>query len=389
VRRLPEYLLTLYALTGTISIAASQIVMAAGAALALVDHGRGRLFRWARTGLEWPLVAWAAAAILATLLAADPLASADKLRKLPLWAMVFWAPAVVHRRWGLGRLYMGLLFSAGATALYGILTFFLQGGPEIAVRIRGFHSFYVTNAGLLLLCTFPALLLAAGRSFAPSHRWGAGLAAGSILAAQLFGRLPSAWVGTGAGLLFLALRRGRPRLAALVPLGAVALALAPGVFRDSARDLLDPGSPQNAERARVWANGLRLFASDPWSGWGLHDLSAEYRRVAGADATEHGHMASVPVTVAASMGVPGLLALGWLVAAFFGVLGRARRNVHDDFLRAAVDGSEASLVAFAAAGLLDWNLGDSEILALLCFLVGTAIAAGRLGEAGAPALRAA
>ena len=71
--------------------------------------------------------------------------------------------------------------------------------------------------------------------------------------------------------------------------------------------------------------------------------------------------------------------------AFFGVLGRARKGAQGDLLRATVDGVEASLAAFLAAGLLEWNLGDSEILALLCFLVGTAIAAGRLGGAGAPA----
>jgi hypothetical protein len=375
----------LYTLTGTISIAASQIVMAAGAVLALVDRGRGKFFRWTRTGLEWPLVAWALAAVFATLLAADPLASADKLRKLPLWAMVFWTPAVVHRVWGIGRLFMGLLFSAGATALYGVLTFFLQGGPEIAVRIRGFHTFYVTNSGLLLLCTFPALLFACCRGFAASYRAGAGIAAVAILAAQLFGRLPSAWLGTGAGLLILALRRGRPRLAALVPMLAVVLLLAPGLFRETARDLLDPSSPANADRARIWANGWRLFASDVWSGAGLQDLRDEYRRVAKTGEEIHGNMASVPVHVAASMGAPGLAALVWLVVAFFRVIARARRDAQGDLLRATVDGAEASLVAFLAAGLLEWNLGDSEILALLCFLVGTAIAAGRLGGAATPA----
>jgi hypothetical protein len=67
------------------------------------------------------------------------------------------------------------------------------------------------------------------------------------------------------------------------------------------------------------------------------------------------------------------------------VIGQARQGARGDLLRATVDGVEASLVAFLAAGLLEWNLGDSEILALLCFLVGTAIAAGRLGDGAAPA----
>jgi hypothetical protein len=30
--------------------------------------------------------------------------------------------------------------------------------------------------------------------------------------------------------------------------------------------------------------------------------------------------------------------------------------------------------------LVEWNFGDSEILTLLCFLVGAAIAAGRIAQ---------
>jgi hypothetical protein len=43
-----------------------------------------------------------------------------------------------------------------------------------------------------------------------------------------------------------------------------------------------------------------------------------------------------------------------------------------------IEGTEASLVAFLAAGLLEWNFGDSEILALLAFLLGASHLAGRL-----------
>ena len=56
----------------------------------------------------------------------------------------------------LGRVFMALLFSAGVTALYGILTFLLQDQPQLGTRIRGFHGFYLTNSGILLLCTFVA-----------------------------------------------------------------------------------------------------------------------------------------------------------------------------------------------------------------------------------------
>jgi O-antigen ligase len=157
----------------------------------------------------------------------------------------------------------------------------------------------------------------------------------------------------------------------------LALLLSPPVLRDKAVDLLDPNSPGNLDRVEVWRNGVELFLQHPWTGWGLGDLSDEYARVKSPGEPPEGHMRSVPIHVAASMGLPGLLAFGWLVVSLFRVLARARRETFG-FLRRTVDAAEAGLVAFLAAGLVEWNLGDSEILALLGFLIGVAIASGRL-----------
>ena len=382
MRRLSEYLMMGYSLTGVISIAASQVVLGIGAVVLGVDRWRGRQLTWRPTGFEWPLLAWAAAAAFATLLSPEPSASAEKLRKLPLLAVLLWPATAVHRPWNLGRLYVGLLFSAGVTSLYGVLTFFLQGGPEIGARISGFHGFYMTNSGLLLLCTFPAVLFAGCNRLSASFRWGACLSAVSILAAQLFGRLPGAWIGTAAGFAFLAMRRRRWPWAFAVPALWIVFLTVPGVphaFRDATRALLDPSSSTNRDRAAIWENGLELFARDPWSGFGLHDLQAEYERVRTPDEPPQGHMHSVPIQIAASMGVPGLLAFGWLFVAFFRSLARARRAAGNDaFLRASIDGGEAGVVAFLAAGIVEWNFGDSEILTLLCFLIGAAVVAGRI-----------
>jgi hypothetical protein len=386
MRRVPEYLLILYTLTGTISIAVSQAAMGLGAVAALVDRGRRTVLRRPDTRLEWPLLAWTAAAILATLFASDPVASAEKLKRVALFGMVFWAPAVIRTPWNLGRLFMGLLFSAGVSSLYGVLTFFLQGDPELGTRIRGFHGFYLTNSGLLLLCTFPAAAFATCPVIRSSHRWGASIALVSILTVQLFGLLPGAWIGTLAGFLFFAWRRRNGLVATAVGVALLAIVAVPGALRETAVATFDPGSASNAERWRVAGNGLALLADDPATGWGLHDLRDEYVRVKAPGDPIHGHMGSVPIQVAASMGLPGLLALGWLVVAIFRRLGTARRQAGEDpFLRAVVDGTEAGFVAFLAAGLVEWNLGDSEIVALLFFLVGTAIAAGEIPRPGAAA----
>ena len=382
--RVPEYLLVLFALSATVSIAFSQTMMVLGLLVAIVDRGRRTLLRHPATRLEGPVLAWALAAMLATAFATDPLASAIKLKRVVLLGAVFWAPAVIRTRWNLGRLFMGLLFSAGVTSLYGLLVFFLQSGPELGARIRGFHGFYLTNSGLLLLCTFPAITFATCPSVRSSHRWGASIAVVSILSVQLFGLLAGAWLGTIVGFLFLAWRRRSPAIAAAVLLALAAISAVPGPLRDTAAGIFDPTGPANAERLEVARNGAILFRERPITGWGLHALRDEYERVKAPGDAIRGHLGSLPVQIAASMGSVGLAAILWLTVALFRQIARARRAAGDDpFLRAVIDGSEAGLVAFLGAGLVAWDFGDSEILALLFFLMGTAIAAGRVARAEA------
>jgi O-antigen ligase len=235
---------------------------------------------------------------------------------------------------------------------------------------------------LLLLCTFPALLFAACPGLATSHRWGAGIATLGMLTAQLLGMLPGAWLGTFAGLVYLSVVRRYAVGGFVLLAGAIVLVLGPPTLRQTAGEMLDPASPPSLDRLEIWRNAAGLFAERPLTGWGLGDLRDEYARVKAPGQPIEGHMHSVPVNVAVSMGIPGLLALAWLTIALFRALARARRPT-TGFLRRVVDSAEASLVAFLAAGLVEWNLGDSELLAMVCFLVGVAVAAGRLAPVAA------
>ena len=380
MKRILELLLMAYALTGTISIAASQMAMGAAGIVAILDRGRSLCWARMRTGVESPLAAWVGVSLLATIFASQPWESFLKMKKLALFAMLYWPAAMVSRSWNLGRLFVFLLFAAGVTSLYGVTTFLWQGGPEWGARIRGLHGFYLTNSGLLLLCTFPALSFGICRTIAPSFRCGAALAALAILSSQVLGCLPGTWVGTTAGFFALAMRARSARIALLGAALIVFVVLGPPVFSERLGDFLDPRDDFRTALERTWRNAARLFLADPWTGWGLHDLRTEFEAVKEPGDPSEGHMRSVPWQIAVSMGVPGLAVFVWLVAAWFRLLNRARASAPSAFTRAVVEGTEASLVAFLAAGLLEWNFGDSEILALLMFLLGASHLAGRISS---------
>jgi O-antigen ligase len=90
-----------------------------------------------------------------------------------------------------------------------------------------------------------------------------------------------------------------------------------------------------------------------------------------------GHLHSVPVQVAASMGTVGLVAWVLLYGSLFVAAARGLRpQLARGGLAAAVRvGVTAALAGFLAAGLFEWNLGDEELLYPLYTLVGLAWAA--------------
>jgi O-antigen ligase len=83
------------------------------------------------------------------------------------------------------------------------------------------------------------------------------------------------------------------------------------------------GSASNATsgRTKLIEGGLRLFADRPLEGFGPGSFASEYRRhehVEGASATSASH--TIPITVAAEQGVPGLILYAALLVAAFAVL---------------------------------------------------------------------
>jgi O-antigen ligase len=321
-------------------------------------------------------LAWFAAHLAAAAFAIDPAASFARTPKglMPLIVLAVGDVARRHNR--LGRAVAVLLVSAGLSAIFGLTLYVVHGGGAVG-RARGAVGHYMTFGGQLMLvgCLAAGLLLAG-----VPGRVRAGLAAmlavaGAALAAT-FTR--SAWLGVCSGVgVMLGVRRPRA-LPLLIGAVAVLLAVAPGSFRARALSAFDPHHPTNRERTYMWGAGLRMFRDHPMTGVGLEDLKPVYDRYRPAAATERaGHLHSVPIQIAATMGLPGLVAFAWLVFALFRVpLTGGLRTLRTRGLSAGVRlGVLAGLTGFLVAGLFEWNAGDEELLHLLFALVGLAWAA--------------
>ncbi len=181
-----------------------------------------------------------------------------------------------------------------------------------------------------------------------------------------------------------------PGIAALV----VAAAL-PSVYRERITSIADPKSPWNVERVHMWRAGIRMFADHPVTGVGLQDLRPLYDRYKDPDAQERvGHLHSVWFQVAATMGIVVLGALVFLIVglartAASGLRRRLRAPPAGDGFDLPVQlGVSAGLAGFVLAGVFEWNLGDEELIDLLCVLVGMAWAASRRAAVPAAAMGA-
>jgi O-antigen ligase len=176
--------------------------------------------------------------------------------------------------------------------------------------------------------------------------WGVTAVLAVLMAGLVLTLSQSSFAALLLGLLVLAGARWSPRWAvgvgaAALVVGALFVLVAPSSVR------LDLNSSKSADTATsgrydLVKGGVNLFADKPLEGYGSGAFSRAYRRAEKGSA-EKAVSAShtIPVTVAAEQGLPGLLVyIALLVASFATLL----RGVRGDPVRAAVAAAFAGLV---------------------------------------------
>jgi O-antigen ligase len=134
--------------------------------------------------------------------------------------------------------------------------------------------------------------------------------------------------------------------------------------------------PTNRDRVAMLREGVAMIESHPLTGVGPNMVERVYEQYREPTAVEkvNPHLHNVPLQIAAERGLPALAVWCWFVVVAVTDLTRLLRQSRFKCLPAA---GLAAVAGMLAAGLFEYNFGDSEFLMLLLVLITLPFAAER------------
>jgi O-antigen ligase len=325
-----------------------------------------------------PLLAYAGLTLVSSAFSMDPLESFFDSRQLVLFLIV---PMVYDLARGpKTKIVADVIVTVGAlAAAYGIIQYTLLHFDSLRLRPRGTLGHYMTYAGTLMLVIGVA---AARLIFATRDRKWPALVMPALLVALTMTLTRSAWVGVsvGVGLLFVLKDL---RLTALIPVViAIVFALAPDSVTNRIMSVSDLRDPSSRDRLAMVQTGASMIRDHPLTGVGPNMVQRLYTQYRDKNSVEkvNPHLHNVPLQIAAERGLPALAV--WIVFVAMLTVGvfRLFRTSADRTLPAA---ALAAIGAMLAAGLFEYNFGDSEFLMLFLVIATLPFAAVR-GEERLP-----
>ena len=356
--------LTLFAFAAAlqISIAAAEILLAVTAllwlALVLRNHERVEV-----PTMFWPLAALGVWTIVSAAFSTDSTVSLIRCKQLALYAIVPLVYRLFRDRRSL--LAVDIIITVGAiSATYGIIQYLILNFDTLGRRPQGTLGLYMTYSGQLMLVACAAVSRIV---FAKHNRTWAALVLPALLIALACTFTRSAWVGAcvGIGLLFL-LRD--LRLVGLLPVGLAAfLAFAPANLTARLYSTFSFSDPSNADRIAMMKSGIHIIKDYPLTGVGPDMIIEVYPHYRDKNAINqrNPHLHNVPLQLAAERGLPALACWLWFIVVLIRECWRRRRGAAASLANMGL----AVVAAMLAAGLFEYNFGDSEFLMLFLVLV--------------------
>jgi len=356
-----------------LSIAAAQVLLTIASVTWVISHVT-RSERLAAPAFFWPLLVYAALTLISAGFSLDPEISFTDCKQLVLLLLV---PLTYDlARGGRANSVLSIVLTIGAaSAFYGIVQYAVLNFDSLGRRPQGTLSHWMTYSGTLMLviCGATARLL-----YGASGRMWAAFVMPALLVALSLTLTRGAWIGVAVGVAVLFLSKDF-RLLAVIPVVVVGgLLFAPPALIERAESMFDRKDPTSIDRIAMLEAGVAIVKDYPLTGVGPDQIGRVYPRYRVATAVEENnpHLHNVPMQIAAERGLPALAAWVWFVVSVSVALIRMVRKGRNRSLAAAALGAMAAMLA---AGLTEYNFGDSEFLMLLLVMITLPFAANRDG----------
>jgi putative inorganic carbon (hco3(-)) transporter len=366
------------------SIAFSQILLALAFAALLASGDKLRLPR-----IKWPLAFFILGTLISLAFSGDPSAGLPQVRKF----YVFLELLVVYSALRDFKVIRWLFFTwagiGALTALRGFVQFAnkMQAAGElgrssydyyVGERITGFTSHWNTYSAeeMIALIMLGAFLLFAPR---PARRTWIWLACGGLMAlAVLLAWTRGVWIATAVAAVYL-LWFWKRWLVALVPVAILlAYVASPAPIRTRFTSIFRPASVDSNEfRVITWRTGIAMIEKHPLLGLGPEGVNRHFKEYVPPDigklpAGWYGHLHNIYLHYAAERGIPTMLVLVWLLVQMVVDFWRGLRALPPgpDMRKFLLHGGVAVVLAIMVEGVVELNLGDSEVLTMFLVVAG-------------------
>ena len=358
-------LLALFGVAGALqfSIAIAQILLTISlvcwVALLVVDRESVEI-----PSFVWPLIVYAVLTLISTAFSPDSRASLMACKQMVLFLIV---PLVYRFARGSNAQTMVtvIVSCAAAAAAVGIFEFGVLHYDNLGQRPSGTLGHYMTYSGLLMLVISTAI---ARILFGDRDRLWAALVVPALAVAIPLTLSRSAEVGAVAAIALLLFMKDKRLLLLLPIVAAIFFVAAPARVSDRVKSIVDLKDPTSRDRLVMMREGVHMIKDRPVLGLGPNMVQRFYAQYREPDAVNktNPHLHNVPLQIAAERGLPALAAWLSFVVMLIVLLMRMMRDRRQRLLAAT---GLAAVVAMLAAGMFEYNFGDSEFLMLFLVLV--------------------
>ncbi len=359
-----------------VSVAVSQSLLGIAVACLLLSRQRWRLP--AGSGWLFLFCFWTVVSLLAN---GHPLDGLPQIRKCYVWLLLFVLLSAMRGAEDFRILLLAWTGLGSLAALRGLWQFYgkwqaaEQAGLDfyqsyVGARITGFMSHWMTFGSQMLFALVAATALLLFARAGRRMRLALAFALPLLGAALILGFTRGIWLAAAAAAVYLLFFWRRWMVVCLPLAAAVAVAAGPDAVRARLTSLFKPHgtTDSNLHRVVTWRTGLRMIQSHPLFGVGPEQVGPRFEAYLPPDVSRplpegwYGHLHNSYLQYAAERGIPAaVFLLLFLVAQPREWLrGFRSSNMPPWAFHAAM----SLLIGVLVTGLFEYNLGDSEVLAL-------------------------